>query len=138
MPQSPTLPSTSAAELDLLRVLWRIGPADAKCVHAAVSEDRPEATYAGVLRQLQLMHAKGLLKRDERQRPHRYAPAVAQDRMQKGLLKDVIAKVFAGSGKALVLAALKSHVSPSERVEIARLLHEGGDSDREGRKGDPP
>jgi len=127
MSPAPNLPSPTAAELDLLRVLWRIGPADARSVHEAVSEDRPEATYAGVLRQLQLMHAKGLLKRDEHQRPQRYAPAVAQERVQKGLLKDVIAKLFAGSGKALVLAALKSHVSPSERAEIARLLQDEGD-----------
>jgi predicted transcriptional regulator len=134
MPHPPSLPSTTAAELDLLRVLWRIGPADARRVHEAVAEERPEATYAGVLRQLQLMHAKGLLERDERQRPQRYAPAVAQDRMQKGLLKDVIAKLFAGSGKALVLAALKSHVSAAERAEIARLLHD--EADHDGREGE--
>jgi predicted transcriptional regulator len=133
MPHSPSLPPTTAAELDLLRALWRIGPADARRVYEAVSKERPEATYAGVLRHLQLMHAKGLLKRDERQRPQRYAPAVAQDRMQKGLLKDVIAKLFAGSGKALVLAALQSHVSAAERAEIARLLHDEGNCDvREG------
>jgi predicted transcriptional regulator len=132
MSHPPRLPPTNAAELDLLRVLWRIGPADARRVHEAVSEERAEATYAGVLRQLQLMHAKGLLKRDERQRPQRYAPAVAQDRMQKGLLNDVIAKLFAGSGKALVLAALKSHVSTAERAEIVRLLRDAGDGDHEG------
>lgn len=136
MSHPPSLPPTTDAELVLLRVLWRIGPADARRVHEAVSEERPEATYAGVLRQLQLMHAKGLLKRDERQRPQRYAPAVAQDRMQKGLLKDVIAKLFAGSGKALVLAALKSHVSAAERAEIMRLLHDEGDGDRDGHEGD--
>jgi predicted transcriptional regulator len=132
MSHPPSLPPTTAAELDLLRVLWRIGPADARLVHEAVSEERPEATYAGVLRQLQLMHAKGLLKRDERQRPQRYAPAVAQERMQKGLLKDVIAKLFAGSGKALVLAAMKSHVSAAERAEIMRLLHDECDGDGDG------
>jgi predicted transcriptional regulator len=129
--RSPSPPATpSPAELDLLRVLWRIGAADARSVHEAFVEERPEATYAGVLRQLQLMHAKGLLKRDESRRPQVYAPVLARDKMQKGLLKDVIAKMFAGSGKALVLAALKSHVNASERAEIARLLRdEGHDGD---------
>ena len=124
MHRSPPLPAPTPAELDLLRVLWRVGPADARRVHEALSEERPEATYAGVLRHLQLMHGKGLLKRDESQRPQRYAPGQAQDKMQKGLLKDVISRVFAGSGKALVLAALKSHVTPAERAEIARLLRD--------------
>ncbi|TXI23631.1 MAG: BlaI/MecI/CopY family transcriptional regulator, partial [Roseateles sp.] len=52
---TPPLKPT-AAELDLLQVLWRLGPADAKAVHEALLPDRPEATYATVLRQLQVMH----------------------------------------------------------------------------------
>jgi len=118
-PAAPT-----STELDLLRVLWRIGAADARRVHEALAGERPDATYAGVLRHLQLMHAKGLLKRDESQRPQLYAPVHAQDKMQKGLLKDVISRMFAGSGKALVMAALKSHVTAAERAEIARLLRD--------------
>jgi predicted transcriptional regulator len=121
-PKKPT-----AAELDLLQVLWRQGPADAKAVHEALLPDRPEATYATVLRQLQVMHAKGLVTRDETQRPHLYSPVHAQDKLQQSLVKDFIAKAFAGSGKALVLAALKSHVSAQERAEIRRLLANGGD-----------
>ena len=129
-PLSPALPRPTAAELNLLRVLWRIGAADAKQVHEALLPERPEASYATVLRQLQLMHGKGLLSRDETQRPQRYAPAQAQDKLQTHLLKDLIAKAFAGSGKALVLAALKGHVSAKERAEIQQLLggKDGGHS----------
>ena len=123
MPKVST-PKPTAAELDLLRVLWRLGPADAKQVHEALLSERPEASYATVLRQLQVMHGKGLLRRDESQRPQRYAPAQAQDKLQTHLLKDLIAKAFGGSGKALVLAALKGHVSAKERAEIEKLLHD--------------
>lgn len=121
-----SIPHPTAAELGLLRVLWRSGPADAKQVHEALLAERPEASYATVLRQLQLMHGKGLLTRDESQRPQRYAPAQKQDKLQTHLLKELIAKAFAGSGKALVLAALKSHVSAKERADIQKLL---GDQD---------
>jgi predicted transcriptional regulator len=121
----PTHPT--AAELDLLRVLWQLGPADAKTVHEALLPERPDATYATVLRQLQVMHGKGLLTRDESQRPQRYAPAQAQDKLQQSLVKDFIAKAFAGSGKALVMAALKNHVSAKERAEIRQLLAPKGD-----------
>lgn len=117
----------TTAELDLLQVLWRLGPADAKAVHEALLPDRPDATYATVLRQLQVMHGKGLLNRDESQRPQRYAPVQAQDKLQQSLVKDFIAKAFAGSGKALVLAALKSHVSAKERAEIRQLLAKNGE-----------
>lgn len=121
-------PQPTPAELELLRILWRIGAADAKKVAEALTLERADASYATVLRQLQLMHAKGMLTRDESVRPQRYAAAQAQDKVQTGLLKDVIAKLFAGSGKALVLAALKEHVSADDRAEIAQILrrqHEG-------------
>nr|WP_316641334.1 BlaI/MecI/CopY family transcriptional regulator [uncultured Roseateles sp.] len=116
-------PKPTPAELDLLRTLWRIGPATAKQAHEALLVDRPDASDATVLRQLQIMHGKGLLTRDESQRSHVYAPAQSQDALQTHLLKDLIAKAFAGSGKALVLAALKSHVSKKERAEIEKFLH---------------
>lgn len=122
------IPHPTAAELDLLRILWRTGPADAKLVHEALLAERPEAAYATVLRQLQVMHGKGLLTRDESQRPQRYAPAQQQDKLQTHLLKDLIAKAFAGSGKALVLAALKGHVSAKERADIQKLLHSQDDA----------
>ncbi|WP_243655738.1 BlaI/MecI/CopY family transcriptional regulator [Roseateles saccharophilus] len=117
----------TAAELDLLQVLWRLGPADAKTVHEALLPGRPDATYATVLRQLQVMHGKGLLDRDESLRPQRYAPVQAQDKLQQSLVKDFIAKAFAGSGKALVLAALKNHVSAKERAKIRQLLAKNGE-----------
>jgi predicted transcriptional regulator len=125
--KSPSSARPTAAELDLLRVLWRLGPADAKTVHEALLAERPEATYATVLRQLQVMHAKGLLSRDESQRPQLYAPVHAQEKLQQSLVKDFIAKAFAGSGKALVLAALQGHVSAKERAEIRQLLGKTGD-----------
>lgn len=124
MPRESRPAGLTRAELEVLRVLWRIGPADARLVHETLARERPEATYAAVLRQLQLMHGKGLLQRDESRRPQLYAASHPQEQMQAGLLKDVIAKLFAGSGKALVMAALKSHVSASEREEIARLLRD--------------
>lgn len=125
--KSPPAPRPTTAELDLLQVLWRLGPSDAKAVHEALLPERPDATYATVLRQLQVMHGKGLLSRDESQRPQRYAPVQAQDKLQQSLVKDFIAKAFAGSGKALVLAALKGHVSAKERAEIRQLLARNGD-----------
>ena len=117
----------TAAELELLRSLWQLGPATVKDVHAAMQADRPSLTYANVLRLMQVMHGKGLLKRDETQRSHVYAAAQSQDRLQTNLLRDLIYKAFSGSGKALVLSALNEHVTAEERAEIRRLLEETGD-----------
>lgn len=124
MPATNALPKPTAAELDLLQFLWPLGAATARQVHAAMQAERPEVTYATVLRLMQIMHTKGLLIRDETQRAHMYAPAQAQDSLQTNLLKDLIQKAFSGSAKALVLAALRSGISKKEREEIERLLKE--------------
>ena len=122
MPARP--PRPTAAELDLLRVIWRLGPSTVRAVHEARRAERTDIAYATVLRLMQVMHGKGLLVRDERQRSHVYAAAHAQDALQTNLLGELIHKAFAGSGKALVLAALSEHVSARVRDEIARLLNE--------------
>jgi predicted transcriptional regulator len=115
-------PKPTAAELDLLQVLWPLGAATARQVHEAMQQTRPDVTYATVLRLMQIMHTKGLLTRDESERSHVYAPAQPQDSLQTRLLRDLMQRAFAGSAKALVLAALKSGISKKERAEIEKLL----------------
>ncbi|ELX12484.1 putative beta-lactamase repressor protein [Janthinobacterium sp. HH01] len=117
-----SIPKPTAAELDLLQALWPLGSATAKQVHEAMQEEKPDLAYGTVLRLMQIMHTKGILIRDESQRSHVYAPAQAQDALQTNLLKDLMQKAFAGSAKALVLAALRSGISKKEREEIEKIL----------------
>ena len=124
----PAPPKPTPSELELLRILWQTGPSTARQVHEAVATDRPDMTAATVLRLLQLMHAKGLLLRDESQRAHVYSPAQPQDALQTSLVSELIVKAFSGSGKALVLAALRGHVSKKEREEIQQILNGGKES----------
>jgi predicted transcriptional regulator len=128
VPPTRRIPKPTPAELDLLRTLWRLGPSTVKQVHETKLRERPDLAYATVLRLMQVMHGKGLLKRDESQRSHVYAAAQAQGSLQTRLLDDLIHKAFAGSGKDLVLTALRSgRVSDEERAEIQRFLEETGD-----------
>ncbi|HSD18081.1 MAG TPA: BlaI/MecI/CopY family transcriptional regulator [Thermomonas sp.] len=125
---APRPPKPTPAELDLLRTLWQQGPSTAKQVHELQQRDRPDLAYANVLRLMQIMHGKGLLKRDESQRAHVYAAAQAQGPLQTRLMDDLIHKAFAGSGKALVMAALRGgRVSDAERAEIQRFLEDTRD-----------
>ena len=122
---TPRQPKPTPAELELLRTLWRLGPSSVKQVHEAQQAERPELGYANVLRLMQIMHGKGLLKRDESQRSHVYAAAQQQGSMQTKLLDDFIHKAFSGSGRDLVMAALRGgRVSDAEREEIQRFLEE--------------
>jgi len=122
MAKSPPIPKPTAAELDLLRLLWPLGRATVREVHEAARRDRPDTSYANVLRLMQIMHGKGLLVRDESERSHVYAPAQAQESLRRNLLTDLIHKAYAGSGKDLVMAALRAHVTDEERREIQQFL----------------
>jgi len=125
---NPRTPKPTPAELGLLRTLWQLGPSSVRQVHEAQQRERPDLAYASVLRLMQVMHGKGLLKRDERRRSHVYAAAQPQGSLQKRLLDELIHKAFAGSGKDLVMAALRGdRVSDAEREEIQRFLEETRD-----------
>lgn len=109
-------------ELKLLRILWELGPATVKEVHAYLSH-REEYAYTGVLRMLQVMLEKGLVTRDESQRSHVYAPAHSRAAMEGGLVADLTERLFGGSATALVLTALRSgQVSPEEKARIREML----------------
>jgi predicted transcriptional regulator len=109
-------------ELKFLRILWELGSATVKEVHADLNR-REDYTYTGVLRMLQVMFEKGLVTRDERQRSHVYAPAHSRASMEGGLVADLAERLFGGSAAALVLSALRSgKVSPEEKTRIRELL----------------
>jgi predicted transcriptional regulator len=124
MATPPDMPKPTPAELELLQALWPLGSATARQVHDALRDSRPDLGYGAVLRLMQVMHGKGLLIRDDSQRSHVYAPAQPRDALQTNLLKDLLQRAFAGSAKALVLAALKTGISRKEREEIERMLKE--------------
>jgi BlaI family transcriptional regulator, penicillinase repressor len=108
------------AELAILRVLWGRGPSTVRQVAAAM--DR-EAGYTTVLKLLQIMTEKGLVRRDESERTHVYTAACSQDHTERQLVTDLIDKVFGGSAAKLVLQALAStKASPEELAEIRQLI----------------
>lgn len=117
-------PKPTDAELAILRVLWRLGPATVRAVHAELS--RVQATgYTTVLKMLQIMAEKGLVKRDESERSHVYQPAFSEQEVQRQLVGHLMERAFGGSAQKLVLQALSAKkASASELAEIRKLLDE--------------
>ena len=119
---NPDLPMPTAAEADILAVLWRLGPATVREVHEALEKD---CDYNTTLTQMRLMTDKGLLVRSERFRSHVYEPAAPKNEMQKRIAGDLLKRVFGGSPKGLIMSALGAHPTTSEeRAEIRRMLDE--------------
>ena len=109
------------AELAILRVLWTRGPSTVRDV--AVEMGR-EGSYTTVLKLLQIMADKGLVRRDEKSRTHVYEAAESEDATQRQLIGDLLNRVFDGAAGKLVLRALEDgKVTPSELAEIRKLLN---------------
>jgi BlaI family transcriptional regulator, penicillinase repressor len=121
-----TPPAPTEAELDVLRVLWERGPSTVREVHEIVSADK-DVGYTTVLKQMQVMHRKGLLARSERFRSHVYEAAQPQTRIQRDLVQSLLRQAFGGSAVSLLQSALGGRkVSTAELAEIRELLEKFG------------
>ena len=114
------LPLPTGAELDILAVLWRLGPATVREVHEEVGKDNG---YTTTLKQMQLMTEKGLLVRSERFRSHVYEASVPKEQTQRQIAGDLLKRAFNGSATSLVMGALAAQpASPEELAEIRGML----------------
>jgi BlaI family penicillinase repressor len=113
-------PLPTDAELGILAVLWKIGPATVREVHEAMGKG---SAYTTTLKQMQVMTEKGLLTRTERFRNHIYEAGIPKEQTQMRIAGDLLARAFDGSAKALVMGALAAKpASPGELSEIRHLL----------------
>lgn len=109
-------------ELEILRVLWSRGPSTVRQVFAALSKTR-KTGHTTVLKLMQIMTDKGLIKPDRTVRPQVFAPAQTQNQIQRRLVRHLLDRAFSGSAGNLVLQALSTKkASPEELEEIRRLL----------------
>ena len=112
------------AELEILRVLWQRGPSTVRDVHESLEHARPVG-YTTVLKLLQIMVEKGLVRRNESARSHVYVAAASQGATQRRMVADLVRRVFGGSTLGLVLYALESTPATAPELDqIRRLLDE--------------
>lgn len=115
MPRLPT-----DAELDILAVLWKLGPSTVREVFEALGKN---CGYTTTLKQMQVMTEKGLVVRNERYRSHVYEAGIPPEQTQQALAGDLLRRAFGGSAPSLVLGALKAQpASEEDLAEIRRIL----------------
>ena len=115
-------PRPTDAELEILNVLWERGACTVRDVHEAIAQRKP-TQYTTILKLLQIMAEKRLVRRDERQRAHIYEAAQPREWTQRQLAGDLLQRAFNGSAKGLLLGALSSRkASREELAELRRFL----------------
>jgi len=118
------LPKPTAGELEILHVLWERGPSTVRKVYEELSEKKPIG-YTTVLKLMQIMTSKGIVRRNEEQRAHVYEACLPAEKTKRQLAADVLQRVFEGSASELMMHALEGRkTSRKELEELRRILDE--------------
>ena len=116
------LPRPTDAELEILTILWSRGPSSVREVHETIIRRRP-AQYSTVLKFLQIMAEKGLVRRNKQQRAHIYEAAQPREWTQRQLAGDLLKRAFGGNPAQMLIGALSaSKSSKRELAEMRKLL----------------
>jgi BlaI family penicillinase repressor len=120
----PASTQLTEVEVQILDSLWQLGPSTVRQVHRHLEQIK-ETQYSTTVKMLLVMLEKGLVRRDEVERPIVYRAAMTRERAQKRMLGDLITRLYDGSAKTLMMHAITSKkTSPDELAEIRQLLDE--------------
>lgn len=120
----------TAAELEILQLLWQHGPLTVRRVCDALNEDR-KLGYTTVLKTMQIMHDKGMLGRELDGKRHIYHAKIAETDTQDRLLDVFLQRTFGGSTKRLVMRALGNYKTSSADLEDLKRLIDGLEQEEE-------
>src|SRR6185436_17807272 len=116
-----TTPAPTEAELEILRVLWDRGASTVRDVHDVVTRSK-DVGYTTILKQMQVMHRKGLLARSDRYRSHVYEPAESQAKTQRQMAGSLLQQAFGGSARHLLQSALAGRKVDAKEIDEIRAL----------------
>jgi BlaI family transcriptional regulator, penicillinase repressor len=115
-------PLPTAGELEILQVLWTRGPSTVRDVFEELKRTKPVG-YTTILKLMQIMAEKGLVRRNEEQRTHVYEAMAPRESTQRLIVRDLLDRAFGGSATQLVMQALSAkRATPAEIEQIQRLL----------------
>jgi predicted transcriptional regulator len=121
---TPSTRKPTSSELEILHILWERGPSTVRDVHKALNEKRPIG-YTSVLKLMQIMTAKGTVRRNEEQRAHVYEAVQPEEKTKRDFAMDMLQRVFDGSASELMMHALAGRRASKEEIdEMRRLLNE--------------
>jgi predicted transcriptional regulator len=117
MPVKPT-----STELQILGVLWDRGPSTVREIHEVLAQSRPLG-YTTVLKLLQIMTEKQLVRRNEEARAHVYEAQQPAEATRQQLVGDLLERAFSGSASQLMMHALAGKQASADEIdEIRRML----------------
>jgi predicted transcriptional regulator len=123
------LPTPTPRELEILKVLWLLGPSGVTAVHKALRPaDGRELAANTVQTLLRIMETKGLVAHTERGRTFIYRPLFSREESAARFLD----RVFDGAASQLVSCLLRAErIPPAELEQMRQLINQA-------RRANPP
>ena len=108
-------------ELEIMSVLWAAGPANVQAVQAGLGAR--ELAYTTVQTMLNVLHRKGKVKRELRDRAYVYRPVLSRQKAVRQAVGDMLDRFFGGSADSLVLSLVETRrLTPGKLAEIQKLV----------------
>ena len=112
----------SGAELEIAQIVFRLGEARVRDVAKAMPAER-EMDFATVQTYLRRLHAKGFLAKRRAGRADVYRPAVRRADVVRGVVRDLVDRLFAGDALPLVQHLLSDRtLSDAQLDELQAML----------------
>jgi BlaI family transcriptional regulator, penicillinase repressor len=120
----PADPTLTTQELAIMKVVWRLGSATVRDVYETILEGRPIA-YTTVMTMMNILEAKGFLRKIKRQRAYLYRPARPERAVIGSMVREFVNRVFDGASRPLLLHLVRDgRLSAKEREELLRLIRD--------------
>jgi BlaI family transcriptional regulator, penicillinase repressor len=119
-----TKPTPTAAELEILSLLWENQPLTVKEIHEQLALTK-DVGYTTALKIMQNMTTKGLLRREPNGKNHLYYPVFQKEETRGKLLDRFLDSAFAGSVSGLAMQLLgNKKTSARDLAEIKRIIEQ--------------
>lgn len=111
-------------ELQIMNVLWDLGPANVQTVQEKLAESQ-ELAYTTVQTMLNVLHRKGKVRRTLRGRAFDYTPLLTRDKAASNAIGDMVDRLFGGSVDGLLMSLVKSRqLDPRKLEELSSLVEQ--------------
>ncbi len=119
------------AELEVLKVLWRDGPATVRDVLTHLHEQGRDVAYTTVQTLLTRLEQKRFAQSDKSDLAFVYRARVSRDRVTRSRLKNLLQQLYDGAAGPLVLQLMRTERFTPEELEQLQQLIERLDSEHQ-------
>jgi predicted transcriptional regulator len=114
----------TAQELEIMKVIWRLGPVTVRQVYEDLLEQRRIA-YTTVMTMMNILESKGFLKKRSGEKAFVYAPAKPEKQVIRAMVREFVDRVFNGAAEPLLVHLVEDDkLTPSELDEIRESIRE--------------